>query len=159
MDRDEVSEDIDFSIKRLGKAVHLSPIKNINFTRDDGKIIYDVDYDSLLTQYQENGLDEIVILEEAGPREYLFFHPEKVTAGIVTCGGLCPGLNNVIRSLFLQLHYQYGIKNILGFRYGYRGICPKCKPGPLSLNCRRPGILWYKYPVYYWRRWNYKRLN
>ena len=129
-----MSKDIDFSIKRLGKAVHLSPIKNINFTEDEGKIIHDIDYDSLVAKYENNGLDKIIALEEAGPRERLYFDPEKVVAGIVTCGGLCPGLNNVIRSLFIQLNYQYKAKNVVGFRYGYRGIYQDSDPGPLLLT-------------------------
>ena len=129
-----MSKDIDFSIKRLGKAVHLSPIKNINFTKDDGKIIYDIDYNTLITNFQNNGLDKIITLEEAGPRERLYFNPEKVTAGIVTCGGLCPGLNNVIRSIFMQMYYQYKVKNIIGFRYGYRGIYRNSDPGPMMLT-------------------------
>ncbi|NVM56357.1 MAG: ATP-dependent 6-phosphofructokinase [Candidatus Helarchaeota archaeon] len=131
-----MSNDLDFSIKRLGKAIHLSPLKNINFTRDKGKIIYDVDYNSLLTRYQNIGLDKMIALEEAGPRKRLYFDPDKVVAGIVTCGGLCPGLNNVIRSIFMQLHYQYHVKNIIGFRYGYRGIYQNSDPGPLLLTVK-----------------------
>ena len=54
-----------------------------------------------------------LLFEQAGPRNKLFFDPAKARAGIVTCGGLCPGLNNVIRSLFLQLHHGYGVKEVL----------------------------------------------
>ena len=57
-----------------------------------------------------------ILFELAGPRTKLFFDPAKTRAGIVTCGGLCPGLNNVIRSLFLELHHHYGVKEVLGFR-------------------------------------------
>jgi 6-phosphofructokinase 1 len=63
--------------------------------------------------------------ELAGPRAKLFFDPKKTRAGIVTCGGLCPGLNDVIRSLFLQLHHGYGVKEVLGFQGGYRGLLDK----------------------------------
>ncbi len=56
--------------------------------------------------------------EMAGPRAMLYFDPEQTRAGIVTCGGLCPGLNNVIRSVFLELHYAYGVKEVLGFGAG-----------------------------------------
>jgi 6-phosphofructokinase 1 len=52
----------------------------------------------------------------------------------VTCGGLCPGLNNVIRSLFLELHYGYGVPEILGFRYGYQGLDPKRGADPWVLT-------------------------
>ena len=55
-----------------------------------------------------------LLFELAGPRQKLFFDPKEVRAGIVTCGGLCPGLNDVIRSLFLELHYGYGVAEVLG---------------------------------------------
>jgi 6-phosphofructokinase 1 len=58
----------------------------------------------------------------AGPRPMLAFRPERLCAGIVTCGGLCPGLNDVIRSIVLTLHHHYHVPEILGFRYGYAGL-------------------------------------
>ena len=67
---------------------------------------------------------EELLFELAGPRSKLFFDPAQTRAGIVTCGGLCPGLNNVIRSLFLELHHGYGAKEVLGFRDGYQGLDP-----------------------------------
>ncbi len=78
--------------------------------------------------------DEL-LFERAGPRAKLFFDPQHTRAGIVTCGGLCPGLNNVIRSLFLELHHFYKIKEVLGFRRGYEGLDPVRGPEPLALNC------------------------
>lgn len=72
--------------------------------------------------------------EFAGPRAQLFFDPRQVRAGIVTCGGLCPGLNNVIRSLFLELHHQYGVPEVLGFRFGYQGLDPARGAKPLALT-------------------------
>jgi AhpD family alkylhydroperoxidase len=60
--------------------------------------------------------------ELAGPRNRIFFDPTKVRAGIVTCGGLCPGLNNVIRGLVFELWFGYGVRRIHGFRYGYEGL-------------------------------------
>src|SRR5580693_6617197 len=65
-----------------------------------------------------------VLFELAGPRAKLFFDPAQTRAGIVTCGGLCPGLNNVIRALFLELHHTYGVAEVLGFRGGYQGLDP-----------------------------------
>lgn len=72
--------------------------------------------------------------ELAGPRAKLFFDPRKVRAGIVTCGGLCPGLNNVIRSIFLELRYAYGVGEVLGFRDGYRGLDPSRGREPVTLT-------------------------
>eukprot|EP00727_Mastigamoeba_balamuthi_P000394 m51a1_g10351 putative PPi-dependent phosphofructokinase (546) ;mRNA; r:186539-189291 len=64
----------------------------------------------------------------AGPRAKLFFDPSKVTAAIVTCGGLCPGLNNIVRALVLALAHRYGVPTILGFKYGYEGLTPNHDP-------------------------------
>jgi 6-phosphofructokinase 1 len=74
----------------------------------------------------EVGVDPGLQFELAGPRAKLFFDPKQMRAGIVTCGGLCPGLNNVIRSLFLELLYGYGVAEVLGFRGGYPGLDPEC---------------------------------
>ena len=62
--------------------------------------------------------------EKAGPRANLYFDPSKTTCGIVTCGGLCPGINDVIRSIVLTAHHHYSIPKILGFRNGLRGFIP-----------------------------------
>jgi 6-phosphofructokinase 1 len=70
----------------------------------------------------------------AGPRAQLFFDPKQTRAAIVTCGGLCPGLNDVIRSLFLELHHAYGVKEVLGFRGGYQGLDPARGAEPIVLT-------------------------
>src|SRR4026207_559843 len=74
--------------------------------------------------------------ELAGPRAELFFDPKQTRAGIVTCGGLCPGLNNVIRSLFLELPYGYGVPGGLGVRGGYCGLDPACGVEPVTITPR-----------------------
>ncbi len=75
-----------------------------------------------------------VMFEKAGPRRELFFDPSATKAAIVTCGGLCPGLNNVIRSAYLQLFHGYGVKQVYGIRYGYAGLDPANGYEPLALN-------------------------
>ena len=72
--------------------------------------------------------------ELAGAREHIFFEPDRLTCGIVTCGGLCPGLNNVVRALVRHLTYGYQVRRVLGFRYGYAGLAgrPGCDPIVLS---------------------------
>jgi 6-phosphofructokinase 1 len=72
--------------------------------------------------------------EKAGPRENIFFDPSKTRAAIVTSGGLCPGINNVIRSLVLQLVHKYGVKSVLGFPYGFSGLDPASKLEPVLLG-------------------------
>ncbi len=78
--------------------------------------------------------DEL-LFERAGPRARIYFDAQNTGAGIVTCGGLCPGLNNVIRSLFLELHHCYGLTRVLGFRGGYQGLDPKAGAPPLKFTC------------------------
>jgi len=121
----------DFMIISLGNANVITPLKQVQrndspvykFVRDDERILYDVTVENF-NRCKESG--EIpVSFEKAGPKENIFFEPAKTKVGIVTCGGLCPGLNNVIRSLVNQLYYRYGISRILGIRYGYEGLISK----------------------------------
>lgn len=94
--------------------------------------------DILIPERIEVGAPPGQSFELAGPRAKLFFDGPKTTAGIVTCGGLCPGLNNVIRSLFLELHYGYDVGKVLGFRGGYGGLDPKNKLEPIEIT---PGVV------------------
>jgi len=87
-----------------------------------------------LLRGSEPGPGEPLEFEAAGPRAKLFFDPKHTRAGIVTCGGLCPGLNTVIRSVFMELHHIYGVKEILGFRDGYRGLDPAQAREPIVLT-------------------------
>lgn len=119
----------DFDIKELGKASVRSPLSDesrakpiFGFVTDKDRILYDTSL-AKFEKCLKNG-DIPISFEKAGPREYLYFQPAKTKVGIVTCGGLCPGLNNVIRSLVMSLHYRYGVRNIIGFQYGYEGLNP-----------------------------------
>ena len=73
-------------------------------------------------------------MESAGPRKTLFFDPAKLACGIVTCGGLCPGLNDVIRAIVLSLHHHYGVNKVYGFRFGYEGLVRRIGHEPLELT-------------------------
>src|ERR1043165_4617136 len=84
----------------------------------------------------EIGAEPGLQFELAGARVKLIFDPKKTRSAIVTCGGLCPGLNNVIRSLFLELHYGYGIAEVIGFRAGYAGLEPACAMEPVIITHR-----------------------
>jgi 6-phosphofructokinase 1 len=72
--------------------------------------------------------------EKAGPRSKVFFNPTETRAAIVTCGGLCPGLNNVIRSVFCELYYGYGVGEIFGIQSGYLGLNPDAGLEPRLLG-------------------------
>jgi 6-phosphofructokinase 1 len=120
----------DFLVSSLGKGSVTSPLKHTRrienpvykFVNDNERIIYDVSLENF-RKCQESG--EIpVSFEKAGPRESIYFEPAKTKVAIVTCGGLCPGLNNVIRSLVNELYYRYGINRIMGIQYGYEGFIP-----------------------------------
>jgi 6-phosphofructokinase 1 len=104
------------NINSLGEPKYTSPLGHTVNT--DVRVPENILVDSTTPEKVEN------LFELAGPRSKLFFDPKNTRAGIVTCGGLCPGLNNVIRSLFLELHYAYGVEEILGFRDGYVGLDP-----------------------------------
>lgn len=72
-------------------------------------------------KYCDSGI-EPESFELAGPRSTIFFDPQVVRCAIVTCGGLCPGLNDVIRGIVMVLYHQYGVREIFGIRYGFRGM-------------------------------------
>ncbi len=75
-----------------------------------------------------------VFLEGAGPRERLYYDPGKVKCAIVTCGGLCPGINDVIRAIVMQACHGYGAASVLGIRYGLEGFIPACRHDVMELT-------------------------
>ena len=117
-------------IATLGKAKIPSPIlsttkgeRGISLVSDEKRILVDVDA-AELTQLVQDG-QKPLCFELAGPRDKIFFDPSKLRCALVTCGGLCPGLNDIIRSVVFELFYGYGVKNIYGIRYGLEGFIPK----------------------------------
>ena len=124
----------DTLIPSLGPCLFDSPLLRIRGAeapfKDDARdrILY---HSHLL----EDGRDSSTpTYEEAGPRAKLFFNPAKTTVGIVTCGGLCPGLNDIIRGLVIQSHLTYGVSRVYGFRYGYEGLVARFGHTPLLLK-------------------------
>jgi 6-phosphofructokinase 1 len=77
---------------------------------------------------------EPLCFEIAGPRRKIFFDPAHTRAAIVSCGGLCPGINDIIRSLVLTLYHVYGVREIFGIRYGYRGLVEGLGVPPIQLT-------------------------
>lgn len=119
----------DFTIEKLGKASIASPLglsalagdKIPNFVSEDSLIRYKIE----ARPGAQPQVERSELLEVAGPREKMYFSPSHVHAGIVTCGGLCPGLNDVIRAIVRNLWYLYGVRRITGIRYGYKGFLPE----------------------------------
>ncbi len=107
----------DTKIKQLGKATIKSPLKIASGISTNDQILFH--------PYPGLDLEETqVAFEISQPENFIYFDPTKVTAGIVTCGGLCPGLNNVIRAVVLGLYHGYKVKSIFGIRYGLQGFIP-----------------------------------
>ncbi|HTP04913.1 MAG TPA: ATP-dependent 6-phosphofructokinase [Nitrospirota bacterium] len=122
----------DLTIQRLGDCTVPSPMSGVHFTRDEEHVLLHSDLDTI-RRYLD-AANEPPKFEAAGPREKIFFDPSKLSCGIVTCGGLCPGLNDVIRSVVLSLHHHYGVRTIYGFPYGYEGLAPKLGHRPIMLT-------------------------
>lgn len=96
-----------FIIDRLGECLVDSPMKDIHFTTEMDSVLYHGKF-SEIQPYLDEG-KEPPAFEMAGPREKIFFDPQTLCCGIVTCGGLCPGLNDVIRAVVRSLHHITGL--------------------------------------------------
>jgi 6-phosphofructokinase 1 len=121
-----------FNIHQLGECRVDSPMKGVRFTEDGEGIVYHRELTNLKSHLEEES--DPLSFEAAGPRKKLFFDPSELSCGIVTCGGLCPGINDVIRSIVMGLHFHYGVKQIYGFRYGYQGLNPAYGHEPIELT-------------------------
>ncbi len=125
----------DFTVEKLGEAKLNSPIRMgtkqgdgiSDYVSDDDRILYDLDTEVIGGKTVPKNSDS---LELAGPREKIYFNPSHVHAAICTCGGICPGLNNVIRAVVRCLWYRYGVRRISGIQYGYLGLLEN-SPWPL----------------------------
>lgn len=124
---------LNVDIPSLGPCQFASPLHQIGSTQ----VPYKTEQDRILYSNTVRGLEEedsALSFEEAGPREHIFFDPPRTTVGIVTCGGLCPGLNDIIRGIVYQCYRQYGITKVYGFRYGYEGLVQRYGHTPLILR-------------------------
>ena len=126
---------MDFTIKTLGERkirtndVVLDKIADNYIVPDSKRVLFNV----IVDESKPN--DSFMAgFELAGPRETLYFEPSKIKSAIVTCGGLCPGLNNVTRSIVMQSHYRYGSGTIYGIKYGYNGLNPAKGYTPIELT-------------------------
>src|SRR3954453_12512116 len=132
---DVEGDDLDFTIDQLGPCRFASPMKPVRFIDDSERVLYHATYDAMRPWIARQA--EPPSMEMAGPRRNVFFDPSTLACGIVTCGGLCPGLNDVIRSIVLSLHHHYGVKTIHGFRFGYQGLVRRLGHQPMMLTPER----------------------
>ena len=124
--------DLDFSIKKLGDCRIPSPMKSVRFTLDDERLLYHTRLEHVKA-WIDKGLFPPA-MEMAGPRKHIFFEPSGLSCGIVTCGGICPGLNDVIRAVVLSLYHHYGVSKVYGFRFGYEGLVKGHGHRPVELT-------------------------
>jgi len=130
----------DCAVTRLGEPTLESPL---GLSLRDGDFIanYVLDTDTVLLHSNGREIAErlaqgfhLPAFVKAGPRPKIYFYPDKCRVAIVTCGGLCPGINNVVRSLVMELHYRYNVKEILGVQYGYSGFTKEGELAPKKLT-------------------------
>ena len=132
---------INTTISVLGPARIPSPLTSQGVTRDGKtrfmKDEYRISVDVRVDRIAGENKDSLLSFEQAGPREKIYFDPSKLKCAVVTCGGLCPGLNDIIRSLVLELYHVYGVKTIYGIRHGLQGFIPKYGHELIELNPER----------------------
>ena len=125
-----IFEPEELDVRSVGQPERPSPLlgRQERFIDDDERVLLHCDARLLDTPQGR------LTFERAGPREKIFFDPAEIACGVVTCGGLCPGLNDVIRSLVMSLSFGYGVKRILGFRFGYAGLGADPQVPPIELT-------------------------
>jgi 6-phosphofructokinase 1 len=144
--RTERVESHDLHIKALGRCQFPSPLvarlgpRALHQVGEADRVLLD-DRRSHVAATEASELPMLPAFEMAGPRDRIFFDPSALRAGIVTCGGLCPGVNNVVRGLVLELTHAYGVQKILGFRYGFEGLVASYGHQPLQLRPEMVGSI------------------
>jgi len=121
----------DFEVKVLGKRSIKSPLMptfypdglSFQFAENDDRVLFDATLEHF--KYCQKTGEIPISFEKAGPHKHLYFDPSNTKAAIVTCGGLCPGLNNVIRSIVNELFYRYKVNKAIGIQYGFEGFISK----------------------------------
>lgn len=122
----------DLSVPRLGEARFPNPLQvpdPSTYVEEDERILIHPHLGALRRDAAQNR--EPASFEVAGPRRWLYFDPSKVRAAIATCGGISPGLNDVVRALVAQLALRYRVREILGVRFGYNGLRSPARLVPL----------------------------
>ena len=119
-------------VETLGACKIDSPVRGEEFVQDGERILSNENESFMKSR--EKQLGHLPAFERAGPLTKIFHDPAWTRVGIVTAGGLCPGLNNVIKGLVETLFFSYGVKTVFGIRYGYAGLVPKYGYEPLMLD-------------------------
>lgn len=110
----------DTTILTLGACGVENPLPYCRYVDDTTKMpLY------LSDEIIDEGQNIACEFEEAGPRQQIYFDPPKTKCAIVTCGGLCPGINDVIRAIVMSAHHNYRCAGTFGIRYGLQGFIPR----------------------------------
>jgi len=125
----------DFKIKQLGENKVDTPLLHRThkvfagdgFTDDRERVLKTSTYSDASEMSFEG-------FEKTGAREKIYFNPKETTVAIVTCGGICPGINDVIRGIVMDLYYWYEVKDIIGIRFGYSGLAMTPETPPIKLT-------------------------
>ncbi len=125
-------ENSDFKISKVGSPRFQSPISERIFESDESKIVFNNDPVKIIEEYKSKG--SILAMDKAGPRAKIFHNPANSIAAILTAGGLCPGINDVIKGVVNTLCQSYGVKKVYGLKYGYRGLVPDYGLLPVVLD-------------------------
>jgi 6-phosphofructokinase 1 len=129
------SSNSDFEISKLGECRIPSMMCGVQFIDEEVRVLFDLHQKNIEALIAAG--KRLPSFEMSGPREKIYFDPSKLKCGIVTCGGICPGLNDVIRAIVLSLFHHYGVNTVFGFRYGYEGLSPKYRHATIDLTPER----------------------
>jgi 6-phosphofructokinase 1 len=122
----------DLGCRSLGLCTVDNPLTGLRFVQERDAVALSADSRTLV-DLASRGVP-VPSLEKAGPRAKIFHDPAWTRAAIVTCGGLAPGLNSVIKGVVQVLWFDYGVRHIFGIPYGYRGLNPKYRLAPVPLS-------------------------
>ena len=124
-------------VRRLGEPRFASPLSGPEHFVDDSDRVLLCSSESELASFVERD-EPPPSFEPAGPRAELYFEPPSTTCALVTCGGLCPGLHDVVRAIVFALHHGYRVGRVLGFRFGFQGLTREPHRPPIELD---PGLV------------------
>jgi 6-phosphofructokinase 1 len=132
-------DSVDTRIESLGECKIDSPLLKNGYTMDseifvddENRVLIQVNAKHVCQRLEQG--KKPPAFEMAGPRKKIYFDPSKIRCALVTCGGLCPGLNDIIRSVVLELYHRYGVKRIYGITYGLQGFIPEYGHDVMELN-------------------------
>ncbi|MBF0225415.1 MAG: ATP-dependent 6-phosphofructokinase [Desulfobacterales bacterium] len=138
VDTDQIDIE-DTKILELGEPKISSPFalsdlvnRDARFVPEAKRVLIEIDPDKIMKLLKEG--KQPASFEIAGPRKKIYFDPSKLRCAIVTCGGLCPGLNDIIRAIVLELYYGYGVNKVYGIKYGLQGFIPSYRYSFVDLS-------------------------